>query len=229
MRRLLTIVTVFIVVSFALTYTLFSAFSPKAAGPWPIDEPITYYNTTTWDTTLAEAAAQWNRVDAGIKLVATDQRAEADIIVIEREPDALPCAPECVGSATVGYEEGRANVIELLGPIEPDYDGNLDQNYVTTIVHEFGHALGLRHQEEECSVMRSGNRSCPAYDDRFEGGILYHPCGPYPKDLIALADLYDLEQVPDAQPECIDRAWGRSYSESERPVPASLTALISRH
>lgn len=170
-------------------------------SPWE-QHRITYFNASGWRLSLKAAARQWNRLDFGVRFVAVDDRAIADLVIVDRRD--LRCA-DCVGRANVvghGLQRARVYLLPPRGGSEPA--GAINDLYVRTIVHELGHVLGLRHADARCAAMHSGDRFCPL-DPRLLADKRLLSCGPYRADLDQLAELYPIASIARPRPRSLCR------------------------
>ena len=119
---------------------------------WPGDT-IRYYNAATvyrWQVRLATRA--WNRADTGIRFVRVTSPGAADLMI--RSVNDLGLAS---GWATVGYNSNAQ--VRLASPrSRPSHVDKWVMARATA--HEFGHVLGLAHEENVCSIMNFGGSLC---------------------------------------------------------------------
>lgn len=192
--------------------TPFSYYNPLGHGPWPKGE-ITYYNDTGYDKSLEEAFRQWESAGLPNNFVETDKDS-ADIIFEDNEADlADACHTEgCLGhTSDIGYALGRQTTVNLL----PAQANRIDQfvqnpNYVPTIIHEIGHVLGLKHNDESCSIMNSDAMCRRFATVRVSNLGTAYLCGPFDTDQTELARMYDLKE---ARPDdfCYDSVADTKY------------------
>lgn len=163
-----------------------SAYS--APGPrWP-GTTIRYYQAMhpSWTWSVSRAAQSWTGTGAPIRFVRVSSRARAQVVV-ELGRTRLGNA----GQATLGYNK-RARVT-IAG--RPGRRLSLDERepMYKLIAHEFGHVLGLNHEERTgCELMRpyplSQSPMCRITGPRVSG--LYQ-CGLATRDDIrGLVSLY---------------------------------------
>jgi hypothetical protein len=112
---------------------------------WP-DATVTYYaQARGYSGAVTRAARILNRAGVRVRLRQAPSRALADVIV------AYGGAP-CEGEAAVGYQRLRLDILYL--------GAGCSRGLVTlTAVHEFGHVLGLDHENRRCARMN------PSFDD----------------------------------------------------------------
>jgi hypothetical protein len=128
------------------------AASPAAADaysvggrPWP-DGTVTYFTQArAYSGAVNRAARLLSQAGAGVTLRRASSRELADVIV------AYGGEP-CEGEATVGYQRLRLDILYL--------GAGCNRGLVTlTAVHEFGHVLGLDHENRRCARLN------PSFDD----------------------------------------------------------------
>ena len=105
--------------------------------PWPAGT-FTYYPAATgYAGPAARAARILSRAGVGVKVRKASSRSKADVLVSFG-------GRACEGSAEVGYVRARPDILYL--------GSGCSKALVTlTAVHEFGHVLGLDHENHVCA------------------------------------------------------------------------------
>ena len=138
--------------------------------PWPggAVARITYFNATNVKWPVKQAAKAWNSSGANVRFVAAS-RLRAKLIIVDQpgpRSDSM-----LSGTGTLGYVKpgqlsivfgpdgrprfrkfarpNRVTLSRLRHPKRPNY------NMAGVAAHEFGHVLGLDHEDGECATMNS--------------------------------------------------------------------------
>jgi astacin (peptidase family M12A) len=134
----------------ALALAAFGAVAPSASAfervgrPWPGGR-ITYFTAAAnYSSSVDRAARIWNRTNVGVKFVKASRRNAAVVVDYGGR--------RCEGAAFAGFIGRRRQSPVQLGA------GCGRSLIVLTAVHEFGHVLGLGHENDKCARMN------PAFD-----------------------------------------------------------------
>jgi hypothetical protein len=138
--------------------------------PWPGrgTARITYFNTTQTKWPVKQAAKAWNSSGANVRFVPASRKRAKLVIVDESGPRSDGFLR---GTGTLGYirpgqlsiifgpdgrpkirklrRPNRVTLSRLAHPRRPNY------NMAGVVAHEFGHVLGLNHEDGECATMNS--------------------------------------------------------------------------
>lgn len=116
-----------------------------AGQPWP-DGTVTYYTQARgYEGAVNRAARILTRAGVGVRVRRVSSRELADVVVVYG-------GQPCEGEATVGFQRFRVSVLYL--------GAGCNRGLVTlTAVHEFGHVLGLAHENRRCARMN------PSFND----------------------------------------------------------------
>jgi hypothetical protein len=108
-------------------------------NPWP-GPTITYYVASqAYSGAVGQAARTWNRAKVGIRF-ARASRANADVIVSYG-------GARCGGETVMGFGGYNESTTVYLGA------GCSNSLISLTATHEFGHVLGLDHENTKCARM----------------------------------------------------------------------------
>ena len=131
----------------ALAFLLLALAAPAAdayvvgGNPWP-GSTITYWVAAKrYSAGVATAARNWNRSKVGIRF-ARASRSSADVVVGYG-------GPRCGGETVMGYGGYDESTTVYLGA---GCSGSLIS---LTATHEFGHVLGLDHENSKCARMNA--------------------------------------------------------------------------
>ena len=112
---------------------------------WPSGSFTYYPQARGYATAVTRAARMLGRAGVGVTLRKASSRSAADVVVAYG-------GNACEGSALVGYERVGSDLMYL--------GRGCSKALVTlTAVHEFGHVLGLDHENRVCARMN------PSFDD----------------------------------------------------------------
>ena len=140
---------------------------------------ITYRNTSTYTWQVAEAVAVWNRAGTPFRFVQARPGRRAHVAITQKPNIGGP------SSSTAGY--GGIGFV-WLSKARMKSPRTFHNGQVRIVAHELGHALGLGHVSNRCSIMYSAQdfptaRACP--NDEVEWDGRQH-CGPRAPDVAAL-------------------------------------------
>lgn len=115
--------------------------------PWPgRPATVTYWNGTAYGAQVAQAARAWNESGARVRLRRAG-RTRAQLLIVDDRRTAVGETGLAHGFASVGYQPRNRITIGR---------GAQGVAVVGLIAHEFGHVLGLVHDDRRCAVMNSG-------------------------------------------------------------------------
>lgn len=123
--------------------------------PWPgRPATVTYWNGTAYGPQVAQAARAWNESGARVRLRRVS-RARAQLLIVDDGRSAGDGDGLAHGRASVGYQPRNRIALGR---------GARGVGVIGLIAHEFGHVLGLVHDDRRCAVMNSGfwSRCLPA-------------------------------------------------------------------
>jgi hypothetical protein len=140
-------------------------------APWPQGQLRVYDDSTGHSQEVRLAADVWNEAQTGVRLIMTDDRDAADVIVQTADSNAdavrrcnhgLPLDSTFSACADwVGYKPWGPSYIIIPAADREDQWAPVT---VRLVAHELGHAIGLGHSSNPCSVMTPGALHCARYD-----------------------------------------------------------------
>lgn len=171
---------------------------------WP-RSTLTYAHKTPWDAEVRRAVRWWNRAPGNLRFVRTSWR-RAQIKIYKR--------PVPGGAAGLGWQPP-------IGRIEIDDDaGDWDElGRANVIAHELGHAVGIPHLKDHCSLMWGvgDDRRTPACREGIDPSRLR--CGPQVDDVKAAIRRYGGELGDFAGTTCRDTFY---YPPTPTPTPTPV-------
>lgn len=200
--------------TFLLTLVGLSAFPHWQRELTRWDKPvITVYNGSSWDESVHAAIRFWNQAGARVRFQLVREREAADIQLADLRSGG--CLQRRARGCAQKRWSWRVNRIKLLP--RPEHHRDFGQ-MSGTAAHELGHALGMRHDRSECSLMNpdsecrrwrfqtNGQREACPYQQALSVSQLLCPragrrlrlCGPSAAEVARLHAWYgrDRERVP---------------------------------
>jgi hypothetical protein len=150
---------------------------------------VTYRDLSKFPEAVRLAAESWNHTGTKLRLVPTAPGRRADIVVRSR-----PRVRD-----TYGNEFGGLGGIGMVLFAEKVNDvGTLTPRQVRGLAHEFGHALGLPHNRDDCALLGDGgdDHPLPRCNVGVTPGDGQWRCGPSKADAAALARFWGLKRKP---------------------------------
>ena len=194
-----------VIVALLFTAVLAGCAIPLVAASgrtWP--RPVRVYNPTGWQRSVAGAIGAWNRTGAHVHFVFVARAEDADVIVVASDralADACPPDYDCTAYASrIGYRHG-ARTARIFLPDAPDTERGDDAITTTTIAHELGHILGLRHRRG-CSIMNAVPLASGCHAKKLFPSLDTYLCGPLPADVDDAVALYGGRRASGYRPAC---------------------------
>jgi hypothetical protein len=187
---------------------------PFGIGPWPKD--IKYYNDSGYDKTLKVAINQWRQTGIPVRFSEVKNKDQANLIINDSNKDLKNVCEDkdlCVGYAQIGYAELRfkKSVLHIAPAINQNESKTIDIVRIQTMIHELGHILGLFHNDNDCSIMNKDS-SCPRKEGfRITRGGSYFRCGPWPRDVEEIRELYNVDSTKKTTSICQDQSADIDY------------------
>jgi hypothetical protein len=135
-----------LIVTFVVAAGACGALAPSAGAytvvgrAWPGDKITYWVAATDYRASVRTAARNWNRAGVGIVFREAKSRRSADVVVGYWDE-------RCGGAAYAGFLRRRQSSV-VLGT------GCSNDGLVTLVAtHEFGHVLGLGHEDGKCALM----------------------------------------------------------------------------